>query len=260
MSAPFDLDGDDRGVLCIHGFTGAPEGLRFLGDRLAARGLTVSGVLLPGHGTRVEDLEAVSWRDWTAHVEAAYDRLAARCTRVAVVGQSMGGLLALHVALVRDARAVATLATPLWLGGMSARVARWTGPGGWLEGRIRFVPKLGGPDVRSRDARRGDHGYDRVPTRSLAELMALVADVDRRLDQVRAPVLVLHGRKDHTVPFACAAALAAKTRAERVRALDASYHLLASDVERDIVAAEVGAFVARHLASRPTRRPLTQVS
>jgi esterase/lipase len=34
-SAPFDLDGDDRGVLCIHGFTGAPEGLRYLGDRLA---------------------------------------------------------------------------------------------------------------------------------------------------------------------------------------------------------------------------------
>jgi carboxylesterase len=52
-SAPFDLDGDDRGILCIHGFTGAPEGLRFLADRLAGRGFTVSAVLLPGHGTRV---------------------------------------------------------------------------------------------------------------------------------------------------------------------------------------------------------------
>jgi carboxylesterase len=249
MSAPFDLDGDDRGVLCIHGFTGAPDGLRFLCERVAMRGMTVRAVLLPGHGTRVEDLESVSWRAWTAHVEAEYDRLAARCRSVAVVGQSMGGLLALHLATVRDVKAVATLAAPLWLGGLSARVARWTGPGGWLEGRIRFVRKFGGPDVRSRDAKRGYHGYDRVPTRSIGELLALIADVDARLAEVRAPVLVLHGRNDHTVPFACAAAIAAKTRAERVRALDASYHLLASDVERDVVAAEVGAFVARHLAN-----------
>lgn len=247
-SAPFDLDGDDRGILCIHGFTGAPEGLRFLAERLAGRGLTVSAVLLPGHGTRVEDLEAVTWRDWTAHVEDAFDRLAARCGRVAVVGQSMGGLLALHVATVRArAAAVATLAAPLWLDGLARRVVRWTAPGGWLNGRLRYVPKFRGPDVRDKAQKRNYHGYDRVPTRAIPELMALMAHVDGRLDQVRAPVLVLHGRQDHTVPFACAAALAEKTRAERLRALDHSYHLLASDVERDVVAAEVGVFVERHL-------------
>jgi carboxylesterase len=246
-SAPFDLEGDDRGVLCIHGFTGAPEGLRYLGDRLAARGLAVHGVLLPGHGTRVEDLETVTWRDWIGHVETAFDLLAARCSRVAVVGQSMGGLLALHLATVRPTAAIAALATPLWLDGMGAKIARWTAPGGWLHGRIRFVPKIGGADVRARDARRGNYGYDHVPVRGLGELMALIADVEGRLDYVRAPVLIMHGRRDHTVPFACAATLAARTRAERVRALDRSYHLLASDVERDVVAAEVGTFFERHL-------------
>jgi carboxylesterase len=191
----------------------------------------------------------VTWRDWIAHVEAAFDRLAQKCARVAVVGQSMGGLLALHLATSRRPAAIAALATPLWLDGLAARVARWTGPGGWLAGRIRFLPKLGGPDVRDRSVKRDYHGYDRVPARGLAELMALMADVDGRLDQIRTPVLVLHGRRDHTVPFACAAALAARTRAERLRALDRSYHQLASDVERDVVAAEVGAFFERYLRS-----------
>src|SRR5262245_20512855 len=246
-SAAFELAGDHRGVLCIHGFTGAPEGLRYLGDRLADRGFSVRGVLLPGHGTRVEDLESVTRADWVAHVEEAYDDLAARCDRVAVVGQSMGGLLALHLSLARPVAAVASLAAPLWLGGLSSRLARWASPGGWLEGRIRYFPKIGGPDVRDPAARRGYTGYDRMPARGVTELVALMAEVDARLDAVRAPVLVLHARRDHTVPVACATRLAERTRAERLRVLERSYHLLASDVERDIVAAEVGAFVERHL-------------
>src|SRR6266508_285833 len=41
---PFDLDrGGERGVLCIHGFTGTPFEVRYLGERLADRGLTVVG-------------------------------------------------------------------------------------------------------------------------------------------------------------------------------------------------------------------------
>jgi carboxylesterase len=250
VSAPFDLPGDDRGVLLIHGFTGAPEGLRYLGEQLAARGVTVRAPLLPGHGTRVEDLEHVTWHDWADHVVAEYDALAARCRTVAVVGQSMGGVLALHVGLERAATvgAVATLAAPLWIAGLAAQVTRWTAPGAWLAGRLRFVPKIGGPDVRSPEAKRGYHGYSKVSIAALHQLMALIDAVAARLEAVRAPVLVLHGKDDHTVPVACAPALAARTRAERLRILDRSFHLLASDVERDVVAAEVGAFVDRHLA------------
>src|SRR5690349_12222595 len=99
--------------------------MRYLGEALAHAGFTVHGLRLPGHGTRVEDLDGTKWSDWADAVEAAFDGLRERCGTVAVVGQSLGGLLALHLASRRtDVSAVASLAAPVWLEGLSARVAQ----------------------------------------------------------------------------------------------------------------------------------------
>jgi carboxylesterase len=118
------MRGDRRGVLCIHGFTGSPYEMRGLGEALAKRGMTVRGMALPGHATRIEDLYEKTWRDWVEGVTAEFDGLAGRCDRVAVVGQSLGGLLALYLATLRAPAAVVSLAAPLWLEGFGGVVAR----------------------------------------------------------------------------------------------------------------------------------------
>jgi esterase/lipase len=69
---------------------------------------------------------------------------------------------------------------------------------------------------------------------------------------VRAPALVIHGRRDHTVPFACADALAGGLGAAaevRRLTLERSFHLGFVDRERTAVANAVGAFLDRHLAT-----------
>ena len=86
------------GVLLIHGYTGSPTEMRWIGDYLHARGLTVSGPLLPGHGTTPEAMNRCRWTDWTGHVEAALADLRTRCARVFVGGLSMGSLLTLYLA------------------------------------------------------------------------------------------------------------------------------------------------------------------
>ena len=235
--------------------------MRYLGAALARTGVTVRGPLLPGHGTSPGDLEQIRWQDWSAAVEREVDTMHRRCRRVAVVGQSLGGLLALHLAARRpDLAAVASLAAPLWLGGLSGHVARWlTGPGGGrihqaVRRRVRMLPKLGGSDVRDRHVRAENPGYDRIPVRALGELLDFMQVTHAVLPQIEPPVLVVHARRDHTAPVACAARIAELTRA-RVRILPRSFHLIASDVERDIVAAEVLAFVRRHAASQPGDLP-----
>lgn len=242
---PFDFVGDSDGhvgVVCIHGFTGTPYEMRYLGDALARAGVTARGLLLPGHGTSVDDLEQTRWQDWVGAVEREVEDMFRRCRHVAVVGQSLGGLLALHVAAHRtDLACAVTLAAPLWLGRVVNRVAHWlTGP---LASRVRRLPKLGGSDVRDPAVRAENPGYDAIPTRALGELLAFMRVVEGVLPAVAPPVLVLHGRRDHTAPVACAARIAELTRARRVRILPRSFHLIASDVERDIVAGEVIGFI-----------------
>ena len=71
-------DGPAPGALVLHGFTGNPSSMRGLAETLAAEGLHVELPRLPGHGTTIEDMLTTGWADWTAEVESAYQRLAAR--------------------------------------------------------------------------------------------------------------------------------------------------------------------------------------
>lgn len=238
---PFELVGTrDVGVVCIHGFTGTAYEVRYLGEQLHARGFTVAAPLLPGHGTSIDDLDTTRWSDWADAVERAFDSLRARYAQVALVGQSLGGLLALHVAAHRrEVTALATLATPLWLDGLSGRVARWAAHTSmrWP----RSVPKLYGSDVRDRAVRAENPCYRAIPMRALGELARFMRVVEHELPQVSQPLLVLHGKRDHTAPVACAARIAELAHAKRTRILPGSFHLIAADIEREVVVEEVAA-------------------
>ena len=94
-------DGRKIGVLVSHGFTGSPASMRPWAEALAERGYAVELPLLPGHGTRWQELNKVGWSDWYATLTASFDKLRAENDAVAVCGLSLGGALVLRLAADR---------------------------------------------------------------------------------------------------------------------------------------------------------------
>ncbi len=226
--------------------------MRYLGEVLSRRGFRSVGLVLPGHTTSPKELDKTTWFDWFTGVEAAFDRLRAECEQVAVVGQSLGGLLALRLAQQRghDIAATATLATPISLPPLARFAIGATRAGSPLRWVIRNLPKFNGSDVCDPVAKKSNPGYRVIPLRALHQLVEFMQLVASDLDRVRSPTLVVHSTQDHTAPYASSEAIISGIAAEvKVhRTLERSYHLIAMDVERDLVAAEVGDFFAAQFA------------
>lgn len=242
-----------RVALCLHGFTGTPFEVQPLGDALGAAGFRTATPLLAGHGAGTKAMEASRWPDWLASADTAFRALADETSGpIAVMGFSMGGLLALKLALQYPERiaALALLSVPLRLRPSQVRGIRLLGhlPRPFRMGPLRAIPKLRGSDVSDAGVRGANPCLPVMPLLSLESLLQLMAGVRDQLKAVRAPALVVHGRRDHTVPIADGFELAEGLGSPIVDRLwlDRSFHLVGVDVERQLVADTVTRFLTAH--------------
>ena len=250
-TGPFSLAGDDRGVLLLHGFAGTPFETRPLGERLHRAGFTVEGPVLVGHDRDVAALDATTWRDWVGGAQEELVALAARCRRVAVVGLSLGGLIALHLARVHGdlLAALGALAVPLWLPAPIRLGLRLLGPLARHVRRPLPVPKLiRGGDCADLEMRRRN---PELPAFSLAASVSLrdfTEVVRAELGEIRVPAFVAHGARDRAASPACARELAARLGGEvRSLVLARSRHLVTIDLERDQLGDALAAFLVERM-------------
>jgi carboxylesterase len=190
-----------RAALLLHGLTGTPVDMRYLGDALAAEGYTVSVPLLPGRGTRPSDMFGLSWEDWMGSALSAYDDLARDHEEVIVGGLSAGATMALDIALRRKPTALLLCATAL---GMANPVA-YLAPYVWRV--IRQVPSPASDLV---DLNAGSKCYDPAPVRAVAELLYGIRLIRDRIGEIRCPALVAHAVSDRLVPVRYAHDLAGR--------------------------------------------------
>ena len=88
---------NNTGILLIHGFAGDVQEIKPLRDYLIRRDYVVASPLLPGHGKTKKELGKSTRYDWIDAVEKEYLDLMRECSKVVVIGFSMGGLLAVNL-------------------------------------------------------------------------------------------------------------------------------------------------------------------
>jgi carboxylesterase len=241
---PYAHDGSTEvGVLLSHGFTGSPFSMRPWADHLVEQGFSVRLPLLPGHGTRWQDMNRTTWTDWYGALDAAFAELRERCDRVFVFGLSMGGALCLRLAeehgdaitgVVLVNPSIMTLRKEVKVVGLLSKV----------------VPSV--PPISDDIAKQGvsEWAYPRTPLRAMASLTKLWAVVRRDLAKVDQPLLVLHSAVDHVVePVNSRAILDGVSSVDATEVvLENSYHVATLDHDAALIFDSSVEFVRRIMA------------
>ncbi|MCT4784209.1 MULTISPECIES: alpha/beta hydrolase [Exiguobacterium] len=218
----FYYEGNEIGILLCHGFNGTPQSVHEVGLDLMESGFTVYAPRLAGHGTDPEDFRRSTRDDWYETVVEGVRLLRERCCRVMVVGQSMGGTLALKAALAGHVDAVVTINAALSVPGYACHAA---------DGVCRFIDE-DAPDISAK----GVHEivYHKVPTSAIRQLLALIEEVRPRVSHVSVPTYVIHSAIDHVVPPEDSIWLYEQVAGSKERAvLERSYHVATMDNDRE---------------------------
>ena len=191
---PLDIriQGGKIGILVIHGFTGNPESIRPWAEGLGDAGLTVHAPVLPGHGTRWEELNQMQWSDWYRCVEDSFLELQKICDRVFVAGFSVGGALALRLTQIRGSEIEGTILC-------NAAIFDDRKILNLIPVAKYFLPsvKSGVMDVKKKISQRTS--YDRMPLRAFDSVRKLWRIVEENLYMVDTPLMVSYSVNDHVV-------------------------------------------------------------
>ncbi len=239
-AAPFFFRRGSAGALLLHGFTSTPFEVRELGERLAEAGITALGPVLPGHRTTPEDLAQTTWRDWFDATRDALAQLQAVAEPVFVMGVSLGGALALHLAAhFPEVAGVVAMSTPLRIRALKPHTLR-------LLARVRpYLPKPHGASIRDPEARARHPTYPVVPLRAVANVSEFLTHLWDDLPEVRAPALVIHAQHDRVASPADAPRLleCLGSSEKSLHWVANSDHIITEDFDKEEVFAKAVEFV-----------------
>ena len=238
MRASEDDGVSRRAVLLLHGFNDTAQSMAYLGAKLHARGWTVRAPLLPGHGRDLATMASASRAArWCEAALTEYDALRRDYDSVTVVGQSMGGALALLLATERPEIPALVLLAP-YVG--MPRNLQWKILGAWIAGvALPYLRSVGGEtSIHDPAARAESLGPGVVTARTLTELRRVAEDAEAALARVWVPTLYLQSREDNRIAARDAethfAALGSADK--RQEWLTGCGHIISADYCRDEVA------------------------
>jgi carboxylesterase len=197
---------------------------------LLSKGYTVRVPLLPGHGTKPQDLNEVKWQEWPAKVQGELEELFKSCDQVFLAGLSMGGGTSLYVTEENNDRL-----SGLILVNPMIHVPFVSAPVGYVLSRFQKLRTSVGNDIKRPGIT--EHGYDALPTRGIHQLLIMLKKTRQNLSKVTVPVQLFHSVEDHTLPVSNTEIIMAglgsvnKTLIELIK----SYHVATLDYDQEVI-------------------------
>ena len=228
-------------VLLLHGFTSSLDCVKAPAEKLKNLGFDVKTPVLAGHGTVYKDLVGVKSEDW---FNDAYEELKSLYeqynTKVVVVGLSMGGAVALDLAIKHSdmVQAVVGVAPALdfkdplarFSGFMSKFIKFWPAPNAFRDKKLK---------------KEKNTNYPKFPVATFYELYKYGQKISNELEKLTVPVLLLHSMKDQIIPVEVSRKIIEKSSSEEKQIIlfSKSGHEMFLDLEADKVTDEVCNFI-----------------
>ena len=187
---PFYYEGGEKAVLLLHSFTSNTNDMKKLGRHLQKHHYSCYAPVFSGHGLPAEELLTYGPTDWWRDARNGYQLLKNKgFKKIAVIGLSLGGVLALKAGQEMEVNGVVTMSVPIQREAafLQKRVFHYAKRYKQLEGKNEEQIQLEMEELRHQ------------PLDSLVEFQQLIDGTRDNLAHLTLPIRILYGELDESL-------------------------------------------------------------
>lgn len=178
------LERKDLGFLIIHGFGGSIGEVQPLNKFLLDNGFLTACPTLKGHTGKRKDLKGISYSEWINSAEEGLMKLLEDREKIILIGFSMGGLIAVNLALKHKVCGIIMLNTPIYH--WDIKIILFNIRDDFRKGKYDSLKFYAGASLS-------------LPFSAMLNFKALLYKTKPLLTQIKCPILIAQGLRDDTV-------------------------------------------------------------
>tara|TARA_B110000116_G_scaffold263603_1_gene270301 strand:+ start:1046 stop:1801 length:756 start_codon:yes stop_codon:yes gene_type:complete len=232
------------GIYLIHGFSSTTYEMNILANHLKENSYHVVSNNLPGHGTTVEECNKYKYNDWLNYSKQEFAKLCSTSEKIFIIGCSMGGVIALHLASLFPVDGII-------VGGV---VLKFQLPfqTNYLNTILcRFLKVREKKMVLSKDQtdKINFYGYTSYPLIALNEFKKMNRRVIKELKKIKAPVLIIHSDSDRVSIKDNIAIVKDNVLSKSIKILNvqhAHHNIFDTNKDTSIILSAIDNFITKH--------------
>ncbi|UCZ52617.1 carboxylesterase [Bacillus shivajii] len=236
---PFTLEGGNRAVLLLHGFTGNSADVRMIGRFLNGKGYTCHAPHMKGHGVPPEELVHTGPEDWWDDVVNAYNHLKEMGhDEIAVCGLSLGGVFSLKLGYTLPVKGIIPMCAPMYIKSEETM----------YQGVLAYARKYKKWEGKSDEQIEAEmEKFQETPMNTLKALQKLNQEVRENVNMIYAPTFVVQARHDEMINTDSANIIYDEVESEvkDLKWFEESGHIITLDKERDQLHEDIYAFLEK---------------